>query len=160
MVGGTQLFEGANLTSDYTHFCRESSKYRNYVLCLGEIFKIPLLTKLRILLKNVLFKQRIWPKCAPSNISYSVLLLFMVHNTNLNLIEALLSRIQLCRNYALFGIWGALLAKIWWGAQNKKKLNGPGSRECEPEEWLPASCQTTTLCSSRRQRLPAHVLDI
>ena len=156
MVGGTELFEGANLTSDYKHFCRESSKYRNYALCLGEIIKIPFLNKLRILLKYDLFKQRIWFKCAPSNISYSVLLFFMVHNTNLNLINALLSQIQLYRNFALFG---GTFAKTWlWGAQNKTHLNGPGSQECEPEEWLPASCQTTTLCSSRPQRLPAQVL--
>ena len=42
MVGGTQLFEGALLTSDYTHFCRESSKCRNYALFVGQIIKYAL----------------------------------------------------------------------------------------------------------------------
>ena len=38
-------------------------------------------------------------------------------NNSLYLIYALLSRIPLCRNYALFG--GALLAKIWWEGARK-----------------------------------------
>ena len=36
---GTQLFEGAHLTCGNTHFCRKSSKWRNYALFVGQIIK-------------------------------------------------------------------------------------------------------------------------
>ena len=39
MAGGTQLFEGAHLTSGNTRFCRESSKCRNYAFFVGQIIK-------------------------------------------------------------------------------------------------------------------------
>ena len=42
MGGGTQLFEGAHLTGGNTHFCRESSKCRNYALFVGQIIKYAL----------------------------------------------------------------------------------------------------------------------
>ena len=48
----------------------------------------------RILIYCAPFKQRIWPKCATSN---------FWDFSQINLIFALFSRIQLCRNYALFG---------------------------------------------------------
>ena len=60
-------------------------------------------------------KQKLWLKYARSN--------FWDLN-KINLIYALLLRIQLCRDYAFF--WGVFLAKIWWrGAL--KHFNGPGS---------------------------------
>ena len=39
MAGGTQLIEGAHLTSGNMRFCRESSKCRNYALFVGQIIK-------------------------------------------------------------------------------------------------------------------------
>ena len=39
MAGGTQMSEGAHLTSGNTRFCRESSKCRNYALFVGQIIK-------------------------------------------------------------------------------------------------------------------------
>ena len=39
MAGGTQLFEGAHLTSGNTRFCHESSKSRNYTLFVVEVMK-------------------------------------------------------------------------------------------------------------------------
>ena len=42
MAGGTQLFEGAHLTGGNTRFCRETSKYRNYALFVGQIIKYAL----------------------------------------------------------------------------------------------------------------------
>ena len=42
MAGGTQLFEGAHLTSGNTRFCRESSKRHNYALFVGQIIKYAL----------------------------------------------------------------------------------------------------------------------
>ena len=42
MAGGTQMSEGAHLTSGSTRFCRESSKCRNYALFVGQSIKYAL----------------------------------------------------------------------------------------------------------------------
>ena len=42
MAGGTQLFEGANLTGGNTRFCHESSKCRNYALFVGQLINYAL----------------------------------------------------------------------------------------------------------------------
>ena len=42
MAGGTQLFEGAHLTSGNTRFCRESSKCCNYAFFVGQIIRYTL----------------------------------------------------------------------------------------------------------------------
>ena len=77
MVGGTQLFE-AHLTGGSPRFCRTTSKCRNYALFVGQIIKYGL----QIILGF------------GSNGLWDV--------NQINFIYALLSQIQLCRDYALF----------------------------------------------------------
>ena len=69
---------GAHLTGGNTRFCRMSTKFRNYALFVGQIIKYGL----RIILGF------------GSNGLWDV--------NQINFIYALLSRIQLCRYYALF----------------------------------------------------------
>ena len=76
--GGGHTAEGAHLTSGNTRFCRKSTKCRNYALFVGQIIKYGL----QIILGF------------GSNGLWDV--------NQINFIYALLSQIQLCRDYALF----------------------------------------------------------
>ena len=88
------MFEGAHLTSGNTRFCHESSKCRNDAFFVGQIIK----HALRIILG---FGSNGHPSNKNSDSNVRAPSNFWDLN-QINLIYALLSRIQLCFDYALF----------------------------------------------------------